>query len=154
MKFNPQSKEDIQKELLFPAGLYDFTVEDAEDTKSKKGNDMIAIKLRVFGPDDREQIISDWLLHQPAMCKIKFVDFCASVGLADRYNSGEINAHMVDGKSGKVELRVNLNEGTDFAPKNEVGQYVSKAGAKHADAAPARKAKPAIAKEEDDSIPF
>lgn len=154
MDFEPKTKAQIQEEMLFPAGVYDFTVEEAEDTKSKaKGNDMIKAKLRVFGPDDREQILTDYLMAKPAMCLMKLVDFCESVGLASRYNAGSIDASTIEGRSGKVELKINLNEGTSFAPKNEVAQYVPGTPASRV-AAPAAKGKPHVADKEDEDVPF
>ena len=62
MNFTPKSEKELSEENLFPAGIYPFEILEATDKTSKKGNDMIELKLRVFH-GERHQIVNDYLLE-------------------------------------------------------------------------------------------
>lgn len=132
MKFDPTM---APREPL-PAGSYTFECLSAEDTQSKNGNDMIAVKLQVMGPNYDVYVI-DWLLQKMIH---KLIHFCETTGLDAQCQAGELCAADCKGATGTVVLEIEEKSG--FSPKNKVKDYEGK---KPADQIITRKpAKPAV----------
>lgn len=106
-------------EGLLPEGVYDFEVFEAEEKQSAKGNDMIALNMKVYEADGRVNFVRDWLLE--AMMK-KLCHFCREVGLVDKYEAGTLTAQDCIGRTGKVKLKIEPGKG-NFGPKNSVSDY-------------------------------
>jgi hypothetical protein len=153
MRFTPKTEDEIAKEGLLPEGTYGFEVFEAEDTISKKGADMIHVKLKVFDGDGGYRYVDDYLL-EALLYKLKhFADAC---GLADEYARGEFQAADVIGKTGEVKIVVGQDKEKLYPPRNNVKDYVvSRPGT--APAVRTAPRKPAMAAADDpfgDEIPF
>lgn len=149
MKFIPRSEEDLKRESLLGAGVYDFEIIEAKDTVSKKGNDMIALRLRVFSNDQGERVVRDWLM--PSM-GFKLRHFAETTGLIGAYDAGTLSAEDCQGRSGRVSLVI--KEDDQYGPQNSVKDYEkAKAAAEPTETpvAPPRKPAPAV---DDSGIPF
>lgn len=165
MKFQPKSHEEIEKEAAargpLKPGVYDFETTFAGEKLSQSGNEMIELELRVYDGDGGSRKMRDYLVSTPGMA-YKLRHFCESVGLADKYECGEIQDFDLDGTTGKVRLGLERQAG--YAERNKVVDYVVDAGApKSARVSPERPAarpaerKPAMVSAdpfEDDEIPF
>lgn len=158
MKFQPKTEDELSQVL--PKGTYEAEVFRAEEKQSKKGNDMLVLGLRVFGPGDKTVLVTDYITESVAH---KLRHFCESCELLDRYESGELEATECLGQSCTVKLKVEEDETGQYPPKNVVGDYVVKkkaplkmatasAAAKKAGAFPDTNAQPVGAA--DDDIPF
>jgi hypothetical protein len=121
MRFEAKSENDIKRESLIPAGEYGFEVLTAEDKRSAKGNDMIALKLIVYMSDGSQRHVYDWILEAFAF---KLRHFCEATGLIDHYNAGRLCAADCVGRSGKVKLGINEDKSGDYPPNNKVIDYV------------------------------
>jgi hypothetical protein len=151
VRFQPKTEEQIRADGVLPEGDYDFEVAAAEDTISKAGNDMIALKLKVFAPDGGERQVRDWLV---ANVPSKVRGFCEATGLLARYDAGELEAHDLEGRTGRLRLKV---EGGEYAG-NKVAYYkrpnrvhsISRGGSGGALKPPPRPPVPGI----NDEIPF
>ena len=122
MKFTPTTEEQREPRTFepFPAGEYDYTVEAAEDTTSKAGNEMIKLTLHVYNAEGHKRVLFDYLLDSAAW-KIK--QFAASCGLLDRYDSGEIEAYEMVGKSGRLKLKIESS--AEYGDQNKVAFYIA-----------------------------
>lgn len=120
MNFESKSERQIVEESLFEKGEYDATVIKAEDKVSKKGNDMIALGLKVYHDDGRTTLVNDWLL--PSM-PMKLLKFCQSAGLQDRYDKGDLRAADCMDRDVRVILKVQEDESGQFPPQNSVANY-------------------------------
>jgi hypothetical protein len=161
MNFQPQTEQEIKSKRCLPPGEYDFEVSDAADTTSKKGNDMIAIQLRVFAPDGSTRIIRDWLL--PSM-EMKLNRFTRATGLESEYQSGELSAFSVKGVNGRCVLTIQGSEG--YGDQNTVRDYLPAGDVQTPYSEPIREepaavlgvstqqTKRAMAAADDDDIPF
>lgn len=138
LKFKPKSEDELREENLFPKGEYDYEVIDAEDCKSKAGNDQIKVKLNCFGPAGRSQHVYDYLQGGAILYKLRH--FCASNGLIEKYEAGTLSAQDCIGRCGKVKLKV--EPAGDFPAKNSVTDYI----------VPKDEAK--AKEEEEDDVPF
>lgn len=118
MKFQPKSEEDLKRESLLAPGTYDFEILEAKDAVSKKGNDMIALKLRVFSSDQGERTVRDWLM--PSM-GFKLKHFADTTGLTGAYDAGTLAAEDCQGRAGKVILAIEDSE--QYGPQNKVKDY-------------------------------
>ncbi len=119
MKIAPKTDQQIIQENLWPEGEYDFEVAAADETTSKKGNPMIKVTLVCFD-SDRKRTITDYLLESMAF---KLKHFLYTIGMGDKYESGEFTAEQMVGRAGKVILKQEAQEG--YMPKNVVKDYVS-----------------------------
>lgn len=124
MRFTPKTESELQSMNLIPQGIYDFCVIKAEEQKSKSGNDMIVLTLKVW-EDNRERQITDYLLE--AMPH-KFRHFNEAVGLLNIYQTGELHANDCLNKKGKVEIIVQQGQakpdGSRYPNKNSIKDYV------------------------------
>ena len=122
-QFKPVSEEEAAAESdfeLLPAGVYPFTVIDADERQSKAGNDMIALKLDVFGPKHSRHVY-DYLLEKMAF---KLRHFASSCGVMDAYEKGTIDVDALVGLDGYVKLAIEERDG--YEPRNVVRDYVVK----------------------------
>ena len=150
MKFVPKSEEDLKRASLLPPGVYDFEVTKAEDAISKKGSEMIALTLRVFG-DSGERTIRDWLM--PSM-GFKLKHFADTTGLTGAYDAGTLCAEDCKGRSGRVILVIKDSE--QYGPQSNVKDYEKqKAAAEPAMVQVPKPIKPApLASASGEEIPF
>lgn len=141
--FVPQTEQEILN--LMPAGIYDFYVNQAELTTSKKsGKPMIKLDLRVLDANGTEKVVIDYLIDT-MMYKVKH--FCDSVGLEAEYLSGVFDADMCIGKNGKCKIIIDEPEiDSPFNAKNAIKDYV-----KRDKNAPKEPEKPFI---DDEKLPF
>lgn len=119
MKFQSRTEEEIEKERLLPEGTYPFTVKTAVETKSKKGNDMIALDL-IIHSDRGDWNMKDWLL---AAFALKLCHFCRHMGLEDKYKDGTLTAEDCDQRQGFCKITQEPGQG-NFGPQNRVDDYV------------------------------
>jgi hypothetical protein len=159
MKFTPKSVEEIALDSLLPEGVYPFEVLDAVDTLSKAGNEMLKLKLVVFG-DGSSPHIYDYLLEKLAY---KLRHFAEATGLLAEYEAGELTAQHCVNKEGYCKLGIERQDG--YEPRNTVKDYMVKEKAADKDpltAVPAtaplphrpRPAPQAVAAGFDDDVPF
>ncbi len=156
MQFKPMTDEEIELGNLLPPGIYPFEVFDAEECVSKKGNDMIKLKLSISDPKGQRRIMYDYLL---ASMPKKLKHFAKAMGLLDKYDSGTINSADCYQRHGSVQIGIEQgamgDNGVQYPPKNVVLDYVGEM-AVMASASPAKPAPgvetshPAFA----DDIPF
>ena len=125
MRFQPKSKEEAERGPLLPDGEYEAVVHEAEDTESKKGNEMLKLTLDVYGPDGERVRVWDYLLDQ---FSFKLYHFCESAGLLDKYNTGVlVDADCV---GARVMAKIATQEGEGSYPdRNVVVDYVGSVGA-------------------------
>lgn len=157
MQFNSRSREELARESLTPPGEYDFEIISAEETTSKKGNEMIKLKLRVF-VENGEIHVYDYLV---AGMEYKLANFCDAIGRSDDYDDGEINADNLVGCAGKLKLVIEEAEKdkdtgeVKWPAKNAVKTYI--AGKKGQEKMAERRVKTAptaAVKTDDEEIPF
>lgn len=140
MRFIPKSDEQLEKEererMLWDKGVYSFEILEsvtfgqntisAADTKSKKGNDMIVLPVKLFHDDGRETVVIDYITESLAF---KLKHLCQVAGYAERYEAGEVHAVDLIGKCGKADIGVSKgkkkDDGSGFYPdKNSILDYV------------------------------
>lgn len=123
MKFNPMSEDELNRASLLEEGVYPFEVIAASDEISKAGNEMIKLKLAVFGPNDQQAHIYDYLMEKIAF---KLRHFCEVTGLLAKYEAGSLSELDCEGKSGFVKIKVEPANG-GYSAKNSVADYIKPA---------------------------
>jgi len=152
MRFIPKTEDEISSENLLTDGVYGFEIVEAEDAISKKGADMIHVKLRVFDGDGGHRMVDDYLL-EALLFKVKH---CADVcGLAEKYARGEFGADDLLNKTGHVKIATQPAQ-NGYGPKNTVKDYVAPKDAPARPQAAFRKPAPTVPAmvDLDDEIPF
>jgi hypothetical protein len=121
MRFTPKSEAEIAQGDLFPAGVYDFEVNSAEEAVSKAGNDMIKVRLDVFNDDGGKTTVFDYLMEAAAYKLRHMAEVC---GLLDDYESGHLDADDLVGKAGRVKIGIQKDKTGQYADKNNVVDYI------------------------------
>tara|TARA_Y100000814_G_scaffold64872_1_gene40286 strand:- start:76 stop:498 length:423 start_codon:yes stop_codon:yes gene_type:complete len=122
MTFKPLTEAELAEAAVLPAGEYDFEVIESVETLSKNGNNMLALKIKVFH-DGSSRIIRDWLVESDhAACITKLRHYCVSVGALDAYESGSLAKFPGKGAAGKVKIKIERSE--EYGTQNRVSDYV------------------------------
>lgn len=123
MRFNVKTDEELAVMNLIAEGQYQYEVQNAEDTQSKSGNDMIKLILTVWDSEGRQHTVYDYLLE--AMPK-KLKHFAKYAGLITKYESGELLADDCIGKCGALDLIIQEDKTGKYPPRNSVADYLIK----------------------------
>lgn len=116
---DPLSREESRQGDVLPQGIYPFDVVEATDSRSKSGNEMIKVRLRIHTPEGKQRILYDYLLE--AM-KFKLAHFFEAIGKWDVYERHEFSA---DDCYGSGSLKLIIQEAKDgYAAKNSVDDYI------------------------------
>jgi hypothetical protein len=126
MQFKPKTEKELQQEnerLLLPVRKepYPASVESAVDKKSRSGNEMIEIKLKVYADDGSYRIVTDYLMEAMAH---KLFHFAEATGNMDKYESGTLTPDDCEGKELFVKIGIEPANG-NYAAKNVVKDYSS-----------------------------
>lgn len=79
--------------------------------KSKSGNPMMELNLKVWGNDGEVHNLRDWLvLTDTMMFKIRHL--CESCSILDLWNSGQLHASNLEGRSGRA--KINIQKGKEI----------------------------------------
>lgn len=125
MKFSPMTEDELARASLLEPGVYPFEVIAASEELSKAGNEMIKVKINVFGPDGQQAHIFDYLMEK---LQYKLRHFCEATGLLQKYEAGTLSEVDCEGKSGWVKIKVEPANG-QYQAKNSVQDYVKPADA-------------------------
>ncbi len=124
MNYEPKTDEQLAKEALLPEGTYDFEIIDTNDKPSKKGNDMITVKMVVFGGDGSHHYLYDYIALGTNFGERKLRRAAAGCGLLGIYMSGELIDRTFMGATGKVLIKQQDGTAEYPIPKNVVADYV------------------------------
>ena len=121
MKFTPTNEEAREPGSFapFPAGEYDYTVDEAVEQKSRNGNAMTKLTLGVFNKEGQKRVVFEYLVDT-ASWKIR--QFAASAGLLDRYDTGSIEGYEMVGRTGRLKLRVERS--AEYGDQNKVAMFL------------------------------
>lgn len=118
---NPKTEKELAEMGLFPAGVYDAEIINAEDRVSKSGNDMIWVKLKVFNGSEM-QFVDDY--NVDGVMEYKLRHLCDACGIVDQYEAGEVSVDDINGKSVRVKLKIQKDKTGEYPDKNAVADYV------------------------------
>lgn len=121
MKFTPKTQQQLDEALLWPVGTYSYEIINAEDRLSKKGNEMIALKLQIFNDEGGHAFVDDYLLEAMAH---KLRNAARACGLIDKYEAGHLEAYDFLNKTGKVTIKIDKSKDPAYSDKNTVAKYL------------------------------
>lgn len=147
MRYTTHTDEELNRLNLLSPGIHDFEVMETDDKPSKKGNDMVTLKLHVFEDDGTPRIVFDYLV--PEAMPHKFKHACDACNLLAEYEAGSITAASFLGRTGKLTIFTQPAK-DNFQEKSAVKDYVKREVQDASAPPPARKA----ATDLDDEIPF
>jgi len=139
MKFKPKSEKELAEANLWAVGEYPFEILEAEDATDKNGDDMFKLKVKVFKDSGASQNIFEYVSGTWMEYKLRHLAEVA--GLLAEYESGEIEAYQLVGKTGTCKVNISKDKTGQYPDKNGIADYiVGKAAAAKVDM--------------DDDIPF
>lgn len=150
MKHDKLTDAQIAEFGLMTEGVKDFTVLKATEKQSAAGNDMFELQLTVYDEKGNPRPVRDWVM--PSFPK-KFKHIHDALGILDIYEKGETKPSDLEGRSGKLNLKIGepkINNQGLKVRYNEVEDYVKK-DPSAASTTPPKKAVEAISSDE---IPF
>lgn len=158
MRYQPKTEKELQDQLLWPDGEYDFEVVKAEPAKSgpqskSPGTEFIKLNVAIFNDAGGKKFINA-ILH-PAM-EWQLRQFCEEGGIIAKYDSGSLEADDCQGICGKLQLKTKEAEG-NFPAKNEVKAWGVKKKAEKAkttSAPPSPVSKGDAPPNDGDDVPF
>lgn len=121
MLFDTKTQKELDEENMLPEGEYPFEVFEAEEKISSKGNDMIALTVKVFKEDGQFNYVMDYLME--GAMQYKLLHACAACGLSEKYESGDVSARDFIGKTGMLKLGTQEAKG-EWPAKNNIKDYV------------------------------
>lgn len=125
MKITPRNEEEIILMSLLKEGEYDFNVFSSKDKISKSGNEMIHLVLSIKN-NNKNYFIDDYLIDTDKMPSMSFKlrHLCENLGLIEQYNSGNLEAHELLNKKGRVKIIVQSDKTGIYGNKNVVKDYL------------------------------
>lgn len=149
MRTTPKTEKELAEAGIWPAGTYDFEVLTAEDTISRKGSDMIKLKVKIFNDAGESQTLFDYILDaMPA----KLRHAAEAFGLLEEYEAGGFEAIDCEGKTGKCKIKTDKSEG--YPDKNGIADYITIVTTGSVEKKTARAAKVRGGGDLNDDIPF
>ena len=143
MKFDPAAAV-----TLIPDGEYDAEIVSAEETKSKKGNDMWKLAVKVWTGGGGPRVIFDYIVNPGTIYKLK--QLASALGKRDLFDSGDMGTQEVTGESVRVSIKTETDKTGQFEDKNVVARYLPQsAGVTHSQNGTASKGGV-----DDEEIPF
>ena len=158
MKFDVKPRDQIEEEAEarranykpWPNGKYEFEIVSAVEGVSKAGNPMIALDMTVFDGVGATKGVKDWIVNTQ---HDKLLSLFDAVGLGQKYESGSVETHELEGCSGKLALKVVVDEyNGEKRQKNAVSYYVKREVTGYENSSPATLAD--IDKRDKDAPPF
>jgi|ERR1700684_1960419 len=125
MKVTPYSEEEFKSRKLMSPAIYEFRIHESREKISKNGQEMIEIILKVSDSiNGRIFTIFDYLMDTETMgFKIRHIYEC--VGMIEKYESGNIDAKDLLGKSGLVKVGVKKDPNKIYDDKNVALDYIT-----------------------------
>jgi hypothetical protein len=150
MKFQAKTQEEIDAANLCEEGDYPFTIAEAAEQTSKRGQPMFKLKLLVHADGERDWHIFDYV--SPAFMEHRLLHLCEGTGLFPQYAAGELEASELVGQEGHCRIIVQEAKG-GYPAKNVVDDYLVP-DRKKAMAENKTKASTPLTPPEDDDVPF
>jgi hypothetical protein len=88
---------------LWPSGVYQFYIVEAQEKTSRAGNGMIEINVEITRKDGARKLVRDWLLPQRPL---KLLHACVTCGVENKYRAGVLSDDDLLGKRGRLKLGV------------------------------------------------
>lgn len=149
MKFTPKTENEVQSDGRLPKGEYDFEIVESSDEVSKKGNEMIKLKVQVYDDEGHGRILFDYLLEEISY-KLRHAAYACKLG--DNYEAGTLAAADFAGRAGRCKVGIQKDKTGEYPDKNVIQDYI--VGVEEIATANAAQARKAPAPVLDDLIPF
>lgn len=148
MKYDPKEVESAANEEfpLLPDGEYEAEVIECEETVSKKGDPMFAIKLNIPDPKGGKWGYHIYDYISPNWFQKKFKSFFASMGQEKMYETGDIDAALLIHQFVTADIGTE-DEDEQWPAKNVVLMYVKPEVAKAKNA-------PVVDAKDNSDLPF
>jgi hypothetical protein len=121
--FTPKKDEELV--TLLKEGEGTFTVLNAIEATSKKGDPMIKLLLECYDCENRKGNIFEYLIFTDnVFCERKIKHFCFAVGLEKEYESGKLNHFECQGRSGNLLIGIQKDKTGAYPDKNCVYDFL------------------------------
>lgn len=151
MNYTPKSEEECRP--LIAEGEYACEILEATEKQSKKGNDMIELKVKLYKGERCVGMLHDYLLDAMAH-KLRHCAYGLGLGL--QYEDGSLSASKFEGRSGTCVVGIKKSTDPKYRDQNQIDDYVVGSVTNPVrQAAPVNHTTdPAMQPPNDDSMPF
>lgn len=128
----PTAGVDSNSYSPFPAGTYTFVIDEAEETQSKAGNEMLRLAMSVSGGDHDGRKVWDYIVPDAApFLAQKIKNLSLSAGLQTLTCADDLLGHKI-----RAKVKVEAARG-EYDASNKVVDYVPRPAGMDAQAAEA-----------------
>lgn len=149
MNVTPKTENELRAAGLLPNDWYPFEIVEATDTKSKAGNDMIALNVRVYRETGGHTFIPDWLLDSNPISAAKLRHCAVACDLTADYEHGTLPAELFVNRQGWAKVIIQKSKDEQYSDKNAIVDY-----AKEKPQPKGKGTKAAATDEAEDDIPW
>lgn len=123
MRFTPKTTEELEKEKFFLSpGEAQFEILTASEETSKKMNQMFKLQLKIWDCDGREGQLYDYVVLNTHG---KLVQLLLSVGMMDKYMSGEVLPEDLINRSGRAMIHIQKDKEGKYPDKPAIKEYLA-----------------------------
>ena len=123
MKTTPRNEADAARassRALLKAGWHDAHIAEAVEKPSKRGNDMIELRVLIPDGEGNDRTLRDWLTNT-SLGAAKLRHACAAVDALARYEAGEIGQADFPGHDVRVKIAIERRRG--YPDQNRIEDY-------------------------------
>lgn len=124
--YQPKTEEQIAKEGLLPEAIYEAEIIESEAKTSKSGNEMIALKVKVFDEEGGQHIVFDYIVFGNNFGERKFRHAAVACNLLDKYTAGKLEADDFVNTMCRVEVKQQKGTTEYPNPKNIIFDYIER----------------------------
>lgn len=125
LSFEPKKEEELID--MLSSGIGNFEVLKATEKMSKNNNPMIELLLKCWDANGQQGQIFDYLIiSDNKFSQRKIRHFCFCVGLEDKYESGKLDAHDCERRSGNIMIAIQKDKNGQYQDKNIVADYIQR----------------------------
>ena len=125
------AEQDIMRGVL-EKGEYPFSVKSCKQGITKSGDyNMLTVELILLDSKGSQHPLKDWILLDCKDMAWKFRHFCATIGMLENYDAGDIDPFDIPGKNGVAKVSVEEYEDDgEIKKSNKIKDYVKPGEAK------------------------
>lgn len=117
MRYDPKNA----KPPLIADGIYEAEIVNAEEKRSKQGNDMLQVTYTVF-VGSTQRILDDYFVNDNPSGLTRLKKLCAAIG--HDFEGGEVGPGDVMGKSLKLKIKTQKSKDPQYDDKNVAAGYM------------------------------
>lgn len=128
MNYKPSTANEVREKMLIPAGEYDYEIIEAKEMMSKgnpekgtKPRPMLLVKHLVYYGESTRYSDRYFMLDDDSFGALR--NLCEATGLLKKYEDNTLQPDDLEGKCGRLKLKIAHNKFKD-EDENKITKYI------------------------------